>query len=495
MGGGGGGGGDPGDDDPGNNDNPGDNQEDDEEDVPRYNRGGFEPHGNVDQDDILRSLTRTQAAQAQTSQDIARLLAQRGQGPRGHVDGRQNLSYQNYHMALRTLQYFTGQPPTNFKDVPSSARNNVEARVDIWVTNFEQMVNSWQLNAYEQKLAFFDRVVGEAGSQLKQFRQLDCTIEELLQHLSLRFYTYRTYKSVCEEIQSLTPLTGETLAMFVGRIELLCREHRKLTPVQITPQFERLKVFDTFLMKVATPKLIEKLTSEGITGDDMTTVIRVSQSYFDNHEIKPWAMRFILKAADPNKDSIKVANASKSKTGNASSVKTFNGECHICKKHGHMARDCLNKGRFNSIIPKDSAPTPQTSQPPPMSHPPRPSNSTPSSGPRPCNWCGSTDHTSYQCPLYEKCITHHANKNRGGGGGRGGRGRGGRGTSIRGGARGGNRGRGRGYQNGRSANAVGSGDLNADGEAQVGQVGGANELGDDNDEFYVETMFGDQENY
>ena len=110
----------------------------------------------------------------------------------------------------------------------------------------------------------------------------------------MRFYSYRTYKSVVLEIQELKRERGETLAMFVGRIERLCRDYRKVSP-HCTEAMERAKVYDTFVLKVGTARLMEKLASEGATGECITTVLRVSQNYFDTFELSPWSSKSIAK--------------------------------------------------------------------------------------------------------------------------------------------------------------------------------------------------------
>ena len=255
------------------------------------NNAGREGQGAPNPWDILNRITLTDQHRERNQAELNRIL---GQAVGGRTNGN-HLATSDYLQALKSIRYFSGQPINNLDGVPPAARNFIEERVEIWVASYEQLVISWDMDETQQRSVFFDRLCGAAFEALRPYRHTEQSIEELIALLSMRFLSLRTYKEICTEIENLQRLPGETIVLFVGRLEHLAFEYQRLAPGGGSDAVRIELVYNTFIRKVCCSRTAQRLEDLGIDGRSMPLAIKAAQDFCNRHEIEPWCRSFVEK--------------------------------------------------------------------------------------------------------------------------------------------------------------------------------------------------------
>ena len=170
------------------------------------------------------------------------------------------------------------------------------------------------------------------------------TIEELITILSMRFLSLKTFKEVCEELEKLQRLPGETIVLFVGRLERLAYEYQRLAPGGGSDAVRVELVYNHFIRKVCDSRTAQRLEELNLDGSRMPLVIKAAQDFVNRHEIEPWCRQSVEKenaalAAKNTKDT-KPNGKNVPVRGKANNVGKTGAKCYNCGRSGHLSYDC-----------------------------------------------------------------------------------------------------------------------------------------------------------
>ena len=224
----------------------------------------------------------------------------------------------------------------------------------------------------------------------------------------MRFVSMRTLKDVCEELSSLKPIPGESLPLFMGRLESIANDYQRLAP-ECDETYKRILIWQHFTQQCCDYTLMEKLTEKGINSKQLETAVRVAQSYYDAHNLSPFSAKHIRQyhntqrnGGKPNlSEKVNVVTTTETEPDRVNVVQPVK-KCHGCGGEGHLVVDCYRQGDFRHMR------TPQTLNS-------TPANATPAyNNParKKCSWCQSLEHPTMQCPLYTRISNHALKKNR-----------------------------------------------------------------------------------
>ena len=368
---------------------------------PRVSRGGAKiPQGSQGvTEEFLARLTDNMERSTRTQEDIARIL--------GRSRDTQRTGYNEYQNAVKSLPYFTGQPRHNHDGVAPVARNFQEDSAEQWASLFTGICNSWELDGASQRNMFFEKLCGEAYRFMLPHRSTTVGCDKLLDHLLMRFVSMRTLKDVCEELSLLKPVPGESLPLFMGRLERIANDYQRLAP-ECDETYKRILIWQHFTQQCCDYTLMEKLTEKGINSKQLETAVRVAQMYYDAHNLFPFSAKHIRQHHNSQKngdksffsDKANMVTMTETEPSRVNTVQTVK-KCHGCGQEGHLIVDCVRQGDFRHLrTPQNLNNTPANAIPA-YNNPAR----------KKCSWCQSLEHPTMQCPLYTRISNHALKKN------------------------------------------------------------------------------------
>ena len=168
----------------------------------------------------------------------------------------------------------------------------------------------------------------------------------------------RSLDEIWAEIKSYKQKPGQTMTRHMMDLGTLYTE--LITLKYLNREAKQHDMWLHFLANCTTADLRDKLRTRKLYAPlHLHMAINIAQAHYNDHQLKPWAMRFVL-AEGEQKHSGKGKGNTKGATP-VNNVQKFTGKCHTCHKTGHKSYDCLEADSLTTVRTNNSGNRQQTS--------------------------------------------------------------------------------------------------------------------------------------